>query len=701
MIEMDRYEENEEQRTLDEQQPALQSRWLRFRAILKRYHILKLFVAMILTVVMVFCSYFIYFAKTADVSNLKADLSQPTQVYDAKGELAGSLSISKGTYVSIESISQAVKDAVLSTEDKRFYSHVGMDPIGIMRSLVGFVTSGNITGGGSTITQQLAKNTFLTQDQTLMRKAKELFLSFEIEREYEKDEILEMYLNNAYFGNGVYGIENASQFYFGKSAAQLGINEAAVLAGSLKSPSVYNPIDHMEKTIQRRATVLDLMVANGKLDSEQAEKIKSEPIHVVGVYADSQQYQYPYYFNAVIDEIVEQYGLSEDDILNKGYKIYTGLNQQMQQEIEATFKKTTFFPEAEDGTRAQSATIVLDSHTGDVLATVGGRVEDEYVFRGYHRATQMRRQPASTFKPIAVYTAALEKGYTPDSILKDEKASYGSDGYTPENFNHTYAGTVTMTHALTYSLNAPAVWLLDQIGLQTGIDKIQQFGIPLAQEDYYLGVALGGLTKGVSPLQMASAYTAFANRGMRVQARFVTKIVDATGQVIVDNTAIRSNRVTSETIANEMTSMLLTVFTPSGSGAAAIPSGYTIAGKTGTSEGDSEGLSRDQWIIGYTPDIVVATWMGFDDATYKLKGTSSTTTAPLFKAEMERILPYTNETAFSVSAKTISDTTSSGTGQSLSDVWKDVQKMGETLWEDSKRAIQQMGDWLKQWLPGN
>lgn len=657
----------------------------KIRAFWSKYRLTKLFVAILLTLVTFFTAYLVFSAKTTDVSGLRAGMVQETVVYDRNGEEAGALNISKAQYVTLDNISTYMKDAVVSTEDKRFYQHHGFDPIGIMRAMLGLLMHrGSITGGGSTLTQQLAKNAFLTQDQTLLRKAKELFLSFELEKKYTKDQILEMYLNNAYFGNGAYGIENAAQRYFGKSAAELSLSESAILAGALKAPSYYNPLDNEEATINRRATVLQLMVDNGKISEQDATLATNAEIQLVDTYVSNSRYRYPYYFDAVIDELVNDYGLKEEDLLNKGYRIYTGMDQKMQADLEETFATNRLFPSAEDGTQAQAASIALEPQTGDVLAVVGGRIDgpDKHTFRGFNRATQMRVQPASTFKPLAVYTLALEEGYEPNSTLVDEKRSYGADNYTPENWNHQTQGTVSMTEAISMSWNAPAVWLLDKLGLQKGIDKVHQFGISTVPEDEYLGIALGGLTKGVSPMQMASAYTTFANKGLRAKGRFVTKVVDATGAVIVDNTVAQTNKVTTAEVADKMTSMLLAVYAPGSLGAFAAPDGFTIAGKTGTTETvNGQNGSRDQWMIGYTPDVVVATWMGYDDSNqYSLAATGREGVGPLFKTEMTGLLnASTKVTPFNVEAASVS-TESPTTNNGLNEFIQKAQKVGGEFW---------------------
>ena len=683
-------EETVEHRHTEEptQQSIIKRVWnhkimLAIRRFWRKFHVTKLILVLMLTAITAFSAFLVYTAKTTDVSGLRAGMVQVTEVYDRNNQEAGVLNINKGEFVTIDQISPNMINALVSTEDKRFYDHHGFDPMGFLRATFGLLLNrGRVTGGGSTITQQLAKNAFLTQDQTFLRKAKELFLSFELEKKYSKDQILEMYLNNAYFGNGAYGIENASLRYFGKSAKDLSISEAAVLTGSLKAPNVYNPIDDMEATVKRRATVLQLMVTNGKITQEEADKAGAEVITVQDAYVANSRYKYPYYFDAVINEITNNYGISEEELLNKGYKIYTGLDQKMQADMEETFSNSWLFPKASDGTIAQAASVAMDPQNGDVLATVGGRTNEKHTFRGFNRATQLQAQPGSTFKPLAVYTSALEEGYQPNSVLVDEKRSYGSDKYTPENWNKQYQGTVTMTEALNQSWNAPAVWLLDKIGLKKGIEKVHQFGIETDPGDEYLGIALGGLTKGVSPIQMASAYTAFANKGVRTKPRFVTKIVDANGKVIVDNTAVKDNRVTTEEVAKKMTSMLLTVYGQEGLGAPFSPSGKIIAGKTGTTEAlNNENGSRDQWMIGYTPDVVVATWMGYDQSgNYSLSASSREGVGPLFKLEMEGLLQYTANTAFNVEPVKTKQSNQKNQNNTLDNFIQDAQKTGEQIW---------------------
>ncbi|ALV22994.1 PBP1A family penicillin-binding protein [Carnobacterium antarcticum] len=657
----------------------------------KNYHVKKIIILLVLISSLFGSGYLLYLAKTANVSTLKAGLEQTTTVYDINNEEAGTLYSHKGTFVSLEEISPSIQASVISTEDKRFYDHKGFDVIGIARAAVGFIVNrGNISGGGSTISQQLAKNAYLTLDQTLIRKLKELFLAIEIEKEYTKSEILEMYLNNSYFGNGVWGVEDASHKYFGKPATDVSLSEAATIAGMLKAPTNYNPKDNMEQAIARRNVVLDLLVKNEGVTEEVGASAKKETLTLIDNYQQTNGYQYPYYFDAVIEEAINKYGLGEEEILNKGYKIYTSLNQDYQQRMDQAYANDWLFTDAADGTLLQSGSVAMNPQTGGVFAVVGGR--GEHTFRGFNRATQIKRQPGSIMKPLAVYTPALEAGYTINSMLQDEKKSYGSDDYTPENYTRTYAGEVPMYQAVAQSLNAPAVWLLDKIGLEKGIKKVEKFGIPVEEDDKYLGLALGGTTGGVSPLQMASAYTTFANGGIRSDGFFITKIVDATGAIIVDHTEPKAKKVTSPEVAEQMTSMLMGVFT-SGTASNNAPNGYTIAGKTGSTEVsfNESGGTTDQWTVGYTPDVVVATWMGFDqtDENHYMGTGSSTGVGPLFKLQMENVLPKTPQTPFGTqSAETIVQSKSEEQPQ-----WKEDLKENVDYWsEQFKKGAENLKD---------
>lgn len=673
--------------------------WL--KKIWHRFQLTRVLIAAILAVVLLVSGILTYQAKTADVENLKAALEQPTVVYDNAGKKAGTLLSQKGTYVSLDKISINVQNAVISTEDRNFYHEYGFSIKGILRAF--YLYGKNkllgrdfISGGGSTLTQQLVKNAFLSQEQSFTRKAKELFLAVEVENVYSKKDILSMYLNNAYFGNGIWGVQDAAEKYFGKSASQLTVPESATLAGMLTSPSAYNPIDHPQASKQRRNVVLGLMKETGKLTAAQTATYQATAMTTVDGYTYKSSYRYPYYFDAVIDEAINKYGLTESEIMNRGYKIYTNLDQNYQKQMQTQFKNPYLFPaNSTDGTKVQAASIALNPSDGGVMAVVGGR--GKHVFRGYNRATQMRRQPGSTMKPLAVYTPALQQGYFYDSQLSDKKQTFGTNKYAPKNYGGVYQDKVPMYEALSQSLNIPAVWLLNKIGVNKGYESVKNFGIPVTKKDKNLALALGGLNTGVSPQQLAAAYTAFANGGQVTQAHYITKIVDASGKVVVDSPDVSTKRIMTKKVAKTMTSMMMGVFN-SGSGASAKPYGYTVAGKTGSTEADgtsSSDATRDKWIVGYTPDIVVATWEGFDNTTKTdhLENISTTGVAPLFKNEMQAILPYTNNTAFNTQdAATIAKSGKNDSSSLWDSISKSASDVGDSVAKGASGAAQAVKD---------
>ncbi|MHA8110985.1 transglycosylase domain-containing protein [Lactobacillaceae bacterium Melli_B4] len=684
------------------------------KQIWNRYHINRWLLVAILAIVFSTSTYLTFVAKTMNVQNLNSSLKRSTVIYDVSNRKAGELYSQKGTYVGMKNISQNVPDAILSTEDRHFYQEHGFSVTGFGRAGLQWAKNkllGHdfISGGGSTITQQLVKNAYLSQEQTFSRKLKELFIAIQVENVYSKNEILTMYMNNAYFGNGVYGVHDAAERYFGTSVKNLPVQDAAVLAGMLTNPSGYNPVDHPKLALQRRNTVLDLMVDNGKLTVAEAKRYKAMPIQVKNNYSYKDSYRYPYYFDAVINEAINKYGLSEADIMNRGYKIYTNLNQSQQSAMQNNFNDASMFPQnAADGTKVQAASIAVNPQNGGVYAVVGGR--GQHVFRGYNRATQMKRQPGSTMKPLAVYTPALENGYNFDSELVNQKRSYGKNKYTPKNYNDQYSGKVPMYQALAQSMNAPAVWLLNRIGVDNGYNTVKKFGLPITKSDKNLSLALGGLSTGVSPQQMAGAYTAFANNGVAYKPYYIRKIVDASGNVLVNNTnPSNGTRVMSSTTAKHMTSMMLDVFN-NGTGVEAKPYGYQVAGKTGSTEADASDdtdATRDKWIIGYTPNVVVATWEGFDDTNgnHHLENLSGTGIGPLFRSEMASIIPTTAQDQFNTKdAQTI---VNEQNDQQSNNVWDSVKKnsdnIGKNIEDGFDTVKKQTGKWFndaKNFLTG-
>ena len=611
----------------------------------RKYHLTKIFLLIGLTFSLVVGGYLFYIAKTTNVADLQNALKATTIIYDKDGNQAGSLTGQKGTYVELDAISENLQNAVVATEDRSFYKNSG---INYGRFFLAILTAGR-SGGGSTITQQLAKNAYLSQDQTVERKAKEFFLALEINKKYSKKEILTMYLNNAYFGNGVWGIEDASKKYFGVSASELTLDQSAVLAGMLKGPEIYNPLYSVENATNRRNTVLQNMVAAGYIDQATADQSAAVDIHgqLVDAYeGKSEDYRYPSYFDAVINEAVNEYGLTEEDIIKNGYRIYTEMDQNYQASMQVIYDNVDLFPVAEDGTRAESGSVALDPKTGGVRAIVGRVASDQNAgFRSYNYATQSARSPGSTIKPLVVYSPAVANGWSTNKELDNTTKVYGS--YTVDNYGGIQGSpTVPMYQALAESLNLPAVATANELGLNTVFDYGKKFGLNMDNVDKSLGVALGsGVT--TNPLQMAQAYGTFANDGVMNDAHLITKIENASGQVVKSHSQ-KSKRVLSSSANKKMTNMMLGTFT-NGTGVNAAPYGYTMAGKTGTTETDfNPDLSGDQWVIGYTPDVVISQWLGFPktDETHYLTGTSAETASVIFRNVANSVLPYTEGTSF-------------------------------------------------------
>ncbi|HGI2928481.1 TPA: penicillin-binding protein PBP2A [Streptococcus agalactiae] len=611
----------------------------------RRYRIGKLLFIALMAFILIFGSYLFYLSKTATVSDLQSALKTTTTIYDKNKEYAGKLSGQKGTYVELNAISDHLKNAVIATEDRTFYENNGVN---FKRFFLAVATLGKF-GGGSTITQQLAKNAYLSQDQTIKRKAREFFLALELTKKYSKAEILTMYLNNSYFGNGVWGVEDASRKYFGTSAANLTVDEAATLAGMLKGPEVYNPYYSVENATNRRDTVLAAMVDAGKLTKSQAKEAASIGMknRLADTYAGKiNDYRYPSYFDAVVNEAIDTYGISEKDIVNNGYKIYTALDQNYQSGMQKTFDDTSLFPVSDyDGQSAQGASVALDPKTGGVRGLVG-RVQStkDAQFRSFNYATQSKRSPASTIKPLVVYSPAIASGWSIDKELPNKVQDF--HGYKPSNYGGIETESIPMYQALANSYNIPAVYTLDKLGINKAFTYGRKFGLNMSSANKELGVALGGSVT-TNPLEMAQAYSTFANDGIMHRAHLITRIETANGKLVKQFTD-KPKRVISRSVASKMTSMMLGTFS-NGTAINANVYGYTMAGKTGTTETDfNPNLSGDQWVVGYTPDVVISQWVGFKktDKHHYLTDSSAGTASNIFSTQASYILPYTKGSSF-------------------------------------------------------
>lgn len=584
-----------------------------------------------------------------DISVLENPLPKPLVIYDRNDVVISERSTVKFTAVPVASIPDTFIEAILIVEDKRFYEHSGIDVRGIMRSFFRNIKAGGIVEGGSTITQQLSKNLFLTTEQTYTRKIKEAITAIRIEGKYSKDEILELYLNQIYFGEGVWGIQDAAQMYFGKDIENVTLEEAALLAALPKAPTTYSPYKNIEKAKERRDLILSLLHDAGKIDEQSYTQAIATDIILRTKDLVETSGDYPSYVDHVINEAIHTLGISEEIVLIGGLNIYTTLDPVVQNAIETTYANDALFPESSPDERIQSAAISIDPSNGAIRGLIGYR--GQYYYRGYNRATELKRQPGSAIKPLAVYGPALENGYSKNSELLDEATDF--NGYVPNNYDGTYHGKVSLYQALVNSYNIPAVALLNAIGIDKGVAFLESVGIPVHEDDHNLSLALGGMTEGVSPLEMAQAYSSFPNAGVMNTAHTIRKITTNDGDLLVNgiNTSVT---VMSPESAYAMTDILMGVIDEGTGKAAAL--GRPAAGKTGTTELPAidafKGLEgvRDAWFVGYTPDLVTAVWVGYDtlDPSLIMQSVGGSHPASIFQSIMLLSLENTPVTSFEI-----------------------------------------------------
>ena len=548
--------------------------------------------------------------------NLRGDIrpAASAQVFDANGKLITVLhAVENRLPVPLAKIPKDLQKAFVALEDNRFYQHMGVDPRAVLRAVWINIAAGGVSEGGSTITQQLAKNAFLSQERTWKRKIQEVILAIQIEKQYTKDEILELYLNQIYFGAGSYGVQAAAQTYFDKNSDQLNLAECAMLAGLPKSPNYYSPFNNLKAAKERQATVLDQMVKYGYLDQATADKAKAVPIKLAAseplkpdpkAKASGKQPEVEvsasYFIEYVTSQLIDKYGA--DTVYKDGLKIYTSLDLTMQKAAEKAMLELPTLSTDKNGLKQpQGALVAIDPHTGYVKAMVGGRGNDKF-----NRAVLAERQPGSAFKPF-VYLTALDNGKSPASIIDD--SPFQASGYAPMNYDRTFKGHITLRTALVLSRNVPAVKLAQEVTPEKVVRNAQNMGISTlvtsgSNNDITLAMALGGLTRGVTPLDIASAYGVLANQGVRVEPVTILKVVDRNGKVLEQHTP-KERMVINEKVAFLLTDMMKGVIQyGTGTGANI---GRPAAGKTGTTD-----EHKDAWFVGFTPDLSTAVWIGFD-----------------------------------------------------------------------------------------
>ena len=509
------------------------------------------------------------------------------RIIDRNGFLIANRGTTGGEALSLKEMSPWIPKAVVAIEDHRFYDHYGVDPIGIARAMVTNIIHSRSKQGGSTLTQQLAKNLFLSPDRTLERKVQEALLALWLEHKYTKNQILEMYLNRVYLGSGAYGVEAASRRYFGKSAKDVDLMEAATLAGLLKAPSRLSPARDPKAANDRAKLVLAAMKEEGMVNDAEVAIAEAEPMARAESYWTGSE-------NYVADQVVQQlpFLIGETD---KDIVVETTLDMTLERAAEEAIR-TQISENGEKRDVSQGALVSIDK-SGAIRAMVGGV---DYAQSQFNRATDAKRQPGSTFKPF-VYLAALEAGRTPNTIRNDAPVRIGN--WTPRNYGGKYMGEVTLTTALSHSLNSVAAQLIMEVGTDKVIEVAHRLGIHSALSDN-ASIALG--TSEVSLLELTGAFVPFANGGYKPQLRLISKVEDTNGKTIYDFGEITANRVVEPDIVGMMNAMLEQTVENGTARKAAID--RPSAGKTGTSQD-----FRDAWFIGYTTDYVTGIWFGNDD----------------------------------------------------------------------------------------
>lgn len=579
-------------------------------------------VALVLSVVVVVLGYvFAVTRNLPDVDRVLEDGINPThwtQIFAADGSPIMSFGKFHHKRVPIAEVSPHFVDALLATEDRRFRVHKGVDPVAIGRAVVSDISHGKIKEGGSTLTQQLARNVFLNNERSFSRKVREAVLAMKLESRLSKDEILELYVNNIYFGEGAYGIQAASEIYFDKRPSQLSVDEAALLAGLPQAPSGYNPFQNPDAAKARRDEVIDNLVEVGKLSVDEAESFKSKSFSLnrSGQQISSSD-KAPYFNRYVMEQVQRYFNLDEQAFWQSGLKIYTTLDANGQRLAEQSLvSKSNGY--GRTGKNQQAALVSINPQTGAILAYVGGK---DYQQSQFDRVSSAIRSPGSLFK-IFTYTTAIDRGYEPSRVYLDEPIAVA--GWRPQNYDKGHHGYMTIARALITSNNIIAVKVLNELGPEAVIHTARQMGVKSRMEPY-LGLTLGG--SGVNLLEITSAFGVLANQGVRVEPYAIDRITDEAGKVIYEHHPVKMD-VLNRTTVDTMVKMMMGVVDRGTGRSAAI--GRPIAGKTGTSDD-----YKDAWFIGFTPEVVTGVWVGNDNNTPMRGMTGGSLPAAIWKGYMQ------------------------------------------------------------------
>lgn len=557
--------------------------------------------------------------------------SETSIAYNSKGKQIAVLKGDKDAYyLDIQSIPDYAKTAMIVTEDKKFYSHNGIDFKGIVRAFWALIkNNGEKTQGASTITQQLARGVFLNTDKTYERKIREIFIAMELEEKYNKDQILEFYLNTIYFANGYYGLEAAAKGYFSKSCQELSLGQIAFLCAIPNNPTIYDPEKNFDNTVKRKNRILDQMLSDGKINQVEYDEAYNEEIKLKIQQVKKRDYiqtfitysatralmkvngfQFKNEFDTKEEEEIydseynDEYATAQKMLLNNGYRIYTSIDLKKQKELQSAVNSnlSSFKEKGTNGMyEMQGSAVCIDNKTGRVVAVVGGRSQKTEGF-SLNRAYQSFRQPGSSIKPLVVYTPTLERGSTASTTVHDYKFKDG-----PSNSSGRYYGYVSLRFAVEQSLNTVAWQLFQKLTPEVGLKYLLEMNFNrIVASDYYLPSSLGGLTYGVSALEMASAYAALENNGKYREPTCIVKILDSEGNVIVDD-EVKEKKIYKTDAANSMVDIMKGVMVRGTAHGHSLSNGMVSAGKTGTTND-----KKDGWFCGFTPYYTTAVWVGYD-----------------------------------------------------------------------------------------
>ncbi len=611
-----------------------------------------------LAVFFIFLFLFVYYIKDLPRPEdfLERPFIQSTKIYDRTGQtlLYEIYGEEKRKVVSLKEMPEYLKEAVIVTEDRDFYHHIGIDLKGIFRSVLFNLKIMKATYGGSTIPQQLIRSSFLTRQKTIGRKIREIVLAMELDRRYSKDQILEWYLNQIPFGSNAYGVEAASQTFFKKPVSEISLAEAATLTALIQSPSSLSPYgENREKLLLRKDYILEQMVKEKYITQEELEKTKKEEVVFARIL---QPIKAPHFVLYVKDYLEKKYG--EDFLKEKGLKVYTTLDWELQESAEKVVEDRAKINEKYHAFNA--SLVSIDPKSGEILAMVGSKnyFADPYpedctpgkdcLFDPeFNVAVQGLRQPGSAFKPF-VYSTAFKKGFDDKTVVVDEETNFGVWGgetFTPRNYDGKFRGPVTLREALAQSLNVPSVKVLNSLaGLEDSIKTAQDMGITTLDKPssfYGLALVLGG--GEVKLLDMVSAYGVFATNGLRISPSFILKIEDSEGNIIEEN-----NKTQIRVLEANITDLINSILSDNEARAPIFGSrsymyfdNYQVAAKTGTTQN-----AKDGWIIGYTPSLVTGVWVGNNNnAPMQLVG--ATSAGPIWKSFMDKVLPRFPKESFS------------------------------------------------------